>query len=530
MSLTETLAAWAVRLEPGEVPERVVQFVKSQLLSELAAARATLEHELGPKLISAFGVPFSCGIETPTPPVSADPYTHNIDPKQTAYILSILTMALDFDETFYAGHVSHSSVGVSLAYAYKHGLNGYSLLGAIITANECAARVVAAASLGHFRGQTAAFCHLVSGVAARLKCEGITDTTIWTNAWGIALSMPPWTLYRGFLGSDAKMLTAAVPIRTALDACDAALGGFLGAVDILEHPDGFLAQFCDVPLGESLTAGLGERWHTETMSVKVYPGCAYIDSAVDAAISLHFKLAALNRTGALAENEPGFSNVFEEITEVTVKASVFTWGMHLRSAPYINGQNTPYSALQFSLAYNVATALITGALTPSDLESPAICDPLRWELAAKVRVELDLDLTYKALLATAPIGEALRQAGSRANDWINKIAAGIGGGDSPSELKDRLSDTTLQPSKTFETATKEIGAEVVLKFSSGKVLTSRCETPKGAIGPETRKTHLEMARSKFFSVGGSAAVADLIQNLEHLNTKELAEVINKALK
>lgn len=484
MSLTETLAGWAAALRLGDVPPRVVEFAKSQVLSQLAAARASLGHDLGRRITRAFG-----------PPLQEDP-------ARSAFVLAALTMALDFDDTVYAGHVSHSTVNVPLAYARPLALDGRALLGAVVAANECAARVTAAATLGHFRGQTAAHTHLAGSVAARLHAER-APASRWVDAWGIAFGMPPWALARAFMASDAKVLTAATPVRMGLDACDAEAAGFRGAPDILEHPEGFLARFASLPLPEAVTASLGERWHTETASFKVYPGCAYIDAVVDCAIALHARL----------EGVPP-----QDIAEVVVHASLFTVGMDARSASSVRGPESGVSALNFSVAYNVAVALRRGALVPGDFSRERVSDPATWDLAERVRVEHDPLLTRRAILATAPVGEALRQAGAPALEFVRAMlgsaADGLG---------------FPAPSRTFEEAEKAIGARVSVTLAGGRALEESRDIPIGAAGPETRRTHGSLMREKFLSCGGSPAAADALDRLEELGAREVAAAIAAAL-
>ncbi len=51
MTLTEQLAGWASTLQLEDVPDRVVDFACSQVLSQLAAARAGAQHPLGRQVI-----------------------------------------------------------------------------------------------------------------------------------------------------------------------------------------------------------------------------------------------------------------------------------------------------------------------------------------------------------------------------------------------------------------------------------------------------------------------------------------------
>jgi 2-methylcitrate dehydratase PrpD len=487
MTLTEELAAWASTMTFDDVPDRVVAYARSQVLSQLAAARAALDHPLGEKVVAAFGAPTQQ------------------DPLRAATVMASLTMALDYDDTVYAGHVTHSCVNVPLAYAGSLGLNGRSLVAAVIAAGECAARVTASATLGPHRGQTAAHAHLVGASAARLHAQQ-APAQMWVDAWGLALSAPPWSLHRAFLGSDAKVLTASVPVRTGLDACDAAAAGLRGAADILEHPEGFLARFATEPLPEAAVKGLGERWHTETTSFKIYPGCAYLDPAIDCAVALH---------GRLPELKP------EDVREVIVHAGILTLAVDLRASAHVHGADSPVAALNFSVGYSVATALLSGGLTHRDFCAPRLEDPQRWDLVTRVRVDHDDDITRRSLLATAPLGEALRQAGpDRARSWLVSQ-----GGSAAAELAAGLEP----PAFDFTDALKAIGSRVEVHLTDGRVLEESCEIPIGAVGPAGRRDHPQLMREKFLSCGGSTSVADAIAHLEDLSAEEVAGLLAAAL-
>ena len=505
MTLVEQLGSFASNLGIDDVPERVRSFARSQVLSQLAAARATLGHPLGATLVRAYGGPLQA------------------DPKSAAFCLGALTLALDFDDTLYAGHVSHSTVAVPIAYASSLGLDGTRFLEAVIAGNECASRVVAGATLGSFRGQTAAYGHLVGASVARMRAQGASPVET-SAALALACSLPPHSLAPAFFGSDAKVLTAAVGIRAALDSCDGALAGLRGALDILEHPDGLLATFADVPLQDAVVAHLGTRWHGETLSIKLYPACAYLDSVLDAAVQLHWDLeAALD--GEVAREMPdrgeGRASVGDAIREVVVECSLFTFGMDMKSRGYLCGPGSPISAIQFSAGYPTAVALRRGTFSSDDLSSPRLDDAATWSLAARVRTEHDPDLTRQALLATAPVGEALRQAGQRAATWLARAA----GAEDANELLEALGG----PAQSFEAATKAIGATVEVRLFDGRTLRRTALTPRGASGPLTRRDHPALARAKFLSVGGSPEVADAFEHLEGLRADELASALASAL-
>jgi len=456
-TMSQRLAAWAAALELPEVPARVRELAVSQLLAHLGAVCAGARHSLGRRVIDGFGPPFAG------------------DPKAAAYASAALSMALDFDDTVFAGHVSHSSVGVPIAYARAAGLDGAGLLRSILAATEVAARVTAAATLGPFRGQTAAHTHLAGAVAGRCAAERRPAAEV-VDALGIAFAQPPWPLHHGFFGSDAKLLTAATPVRTGLDAVDAAAAGLGGAADMLEHPDGFLARFAQLPLPQAAD-GLGTRWHTDTLSIKPRPGCAYIDAAIDAALHLH----------------PQVVDRFDQITSVVCDASIFTVGMEQRSAPYLAAARPGVAALNFSVGYSVATALLRGDLAVEDFEPPRLEDERVWRVARLVSLRHDPALSRRAMLGAAPVGAALRLAGPAAAGWL------AGG----AEMPEAEAAALLASAETsFEYAEKAVGARLHLSLAGGGELHAEVDIPEGAAGPDTRVRHRAIAREKFLRNAG----------------------------
>ncbi|HEY3608759.1 MAG TPA: MmgE/PrpD family protein [Pseudonocardiaceae bacterium] len=488
-TLTGALCGWASTLRLADVPQRVIGLATSQVLSQLAAVRAGRAHPLGRKLIQAFG-----------PPLQADP-------GRSAAVLASLGSWLNLDDTAYAGHLGGSTVCVPVAYAAALGLDGAALLTAVIAANECAARITAAATLGPFRGQSALHTHLAGTIAGRLRAES-APARQWVNAFGLAFTMPTWPSMHGFLGSDAKALHAMNPVRAALDACDAAAAGLTGTPDILEHPDGFLARFSTVPLPDAVTDGLGLRWHTDTLSFKVRPGGPGIDAAVDCAIELHRDLVD---AGVAPDRD---------VTRIVVDASLYTGYVGRRAGDHLAGPDTPISALLLAAPYAVATTLLAGDLTVADFADPAVRDARRWALADTVELTHDPDMTRSLLASVAPFGEALRQAGHRAVSWLARF-----GGD---ELVALAADPG-PPADTFETATKMTPARVTVHLADGRTFSRARDIPIGAAGPDTRARHVELMRAKFVTHGGSTAVADGLADLCAQSPSELARLLRAAV-
>jgi 2-methylcitrate dehydratase PrpD len=495
-TITEALSGWASRLSFDDIPQRVVELAKSQVLSQLAAIRAGLGHPLGRVMVRAYGAPLQP------------------DPRQSACVLAGLGSWLNLDDTAYAGHLGNSTVAVPLAYAHARRLDGPQTLAAIVAANECAARITAAATLGPLRGQSALHTHLAGGVAGRLHCENATARE-WVDALGLAFSAPPWPLMHAFLGSDAKMLNAFTPVRMAMDSCDGAGAGLAGPADVLEHDDGFLSRFASVPLPETVTRGLGSRWHTETLSFKIRPGGPGVDAAVDCAVRLRRLLPGLE---------------VEQVAEVVVDASIYTVFVGDRSGAYADGPSPALSSLLLAVPYCVATALLTGDLTVADFAPPALDDPRRRALAAKVALRHDPRMTRALLSATAPFGEAIREAGPRAAEWLRRF-----GGNQLVDLVrspgDQAEPFDADPfdADPFHRATKKTPARVTVRLTDGRSVTDEREIPVGAAGPDTRRRHAELTRSKFVTHGGSQAAADEWLNLERLPAQRLAHLLEESL-
>ena len=505
VTVTETLAEWieAVRIE--DVPGDVVDMAATQLLGLLGALHAGAAHDLGRRVLAAFPGADEPGASLLLPTAEA------ASPKRAAYVHAALTMTLDFDDTAFAGHVSHSTVNVPLAYALPCGLSGADLVLAQVAANEVAARVTAAATLGPHRGQTAVHTHLVGAAAARGKAEALAAPLL-VDAFGIALAQPGWVLYRAFMGSDAKVFTASVPIRTSLDAVDAARAGLRGAPEIVEAHDGFLARFSDVAVPD-WADGLGERWHTRTLSFKRYPGCAYIDTAVDCALDV----------AAAHGPDPA------EIEEVDVWGSLFTVGMDAHSAAYRHGPGTAVSALNFSVPYNVAVALRHGRLQPEDFDAAAREDPDTWALAGRVRLHYDPALDEAALFGTAPVGAALRRAGERALDFVAAALGAAGDTERTGELRAAL---TADGDEDFSRPTKSVGARVVVRMRDGRTFEAERLVPVGAAGESTPEEMRALMRDKFVTqasrtVGAARAeeAAGLLERVVELSPAELARAL-----
>lgn len=513
----QEMARWASGLSLDQVPVSVREHAKNQVLSMLAAVHSGYSSETGQKLLRAF----------PSPGEGAGralPAGNRMPPSHAAFLMAAWSMVLDFDDVMLGGHTGHSSVLVPLGFAEALAASGADLLLAQIVANEIAARINMAVALGAIRGQMASHLHLVGAAAARAKLEGL-DAHAMADALGFALSYPARALYPAFLGSDAKALCAAWPLRMGLESVDAVRAGLRGNSRVLDDPRGFINTFAQVPMPEFL-GGLGERWHTETNSFKLYPGCGYIDGIIDAVLFLVRRYAL----------------TAEQVESVDVYASLFAVGMAAHSAPYLRGAESLVSTLTFSIAYNVACAIIYHDLGPEHLTRAKIQDEQAWQLARRVKVHHDAYLSIGALKADIPVGAALRRAG-RLQAFRFALGLGhkaLGGGLGPRSLATKLLVACALAGAAgkrgpldFTRSEKRIGARVEIRTSDGRRLSKQVDIPAGFAGSGDWRSMRGLLREKLIkcaspNVAREAAdeAADLVERLDDLKADGVRRLID----
>lgn len=520
MAVKETalrqLARWAHGLRLEHVSEHVRAQAVNQILSILAAVYSGWDSDLGLPIERALPSPGS-GTAVVLPTGVTTQETH------AAMLMASWSMVLDFDDVMLGGHTGHSSVLVPLAMA--NGRSGAELLLAQIVANEVAARINMVCAVGSTRGQMATHLHLVSAAAARAKLEELDEATF-TSALGFALSYPAQALFPAFLGSDAKAFCASLPVRQGMEAVDTARAGLVAGADLLDDARGFFATLARVPVRKFL-GGLGERWHTETNSYKIYPVCGYLCAALDATLDLI----------RLHDFSP------DDVVSVDVWASLFTVGMDAHSAPYLDGPRSRISTLTFSTPFAVASAILARDFTPTQLKRAWIEDQRVWELAARVRTRHDIALTLEALTADIPIGAALRrvsrtQAAAFAWSIAGTAFGRAGRWRRPLQTLRLIEVLTAAAGErgpmAFRSSTKPMGARVEIHLANGRRLRRTVSIPRGFAGADGQNVR-PLMRDKFTTAAGAVIGAErateaagMIENIERLSPAGMARLLSVA--
>lgn len=377
------IAEWAHSLDYEHIPERVREKARLQTLSVLAAIHAGARHEIGTAVHQAVEAWAGQG------PGTIIPSGKKVDVLSAAYANAALSVSLDYDDYLLFGHTGHSAVCASLAMAEREGRTLKDQITAQVIANEIEGRLGAGVLLGPHNGQGWSHIHLAGAAAAAAKLMGLNAEQT-GHAIGISLYQPTYVLWPGFMGPDSKATTSATPTVTGIQAAILASKGATGPLDVIEHPQGYLARLSYSPT-PFFISGFGKAWVTDTLAYKIYPGCAYIDTTVDAVLKIREDF----------REETGEDLDPEDVSEVLVEATILTEEMDKLSRT--GGSFDPLNpvSINFSIPGNVAISLLKGRLCAEDLSKKSLKENAEaiLKVSEKVVLRHDWTLTLKMVEA-----------------------------------------------------------------------------------------------------------------------------------
>ena len=260
-------------------------------------------------------------------------------------------------------------------------------------ANEVGGRIGLATGLGPLDDQVNSFVHLIGSAVIAAKLLKL-DRQQTEHALGLAMSQPNMMLPAAFYGGEAKVLSAALIAPIGVQAAEFAANGLRGGPEAIEGEHGFLRMFSTAPLPGAFK-GFGKVWLTETLGYKIYPGSVYLAAIIDCVL-------ALSRQHHIDARK---------VHAVYVGAGPLTLAMDGRSAPFVHGPETLAATLNYSVAYNVAVALVDRELSPRQFTRDRVKDAAVWDLAGRVRLSLDDDLARRAR-ERAPLRAAGEEGGT----------------------------------------------------------------------------------------------------------------------
>jgi 2-methylcitrate dehydratase PrpD len=252
-------------------------------------------------------------------------------------------------------HITPEVVPPALVIAERDRVDGKALLAAIAIGAEVAVRVadgidytVAGPRGWHMPGIVGPF----GGAAAVGNLRGLTALQM-RNALGLAGSQSA--------GTWASWGTPTVKFHQSRGAVSGLLAAllaeqnFTASAEILAHPDGgIFAAYSNGGDPSAATAGLGERFALEGISLRLWPGGTPLQPTLTAVFEL------------LAAHEPAF----DEIERVRIEVAPDVYEAHARFAE----PEGTFDAL-LSYPFTVATALRDGRFWLDSLGPAKVGDP-----------------------------------------------------------------------------------------------------------------------------------------------------------
>lgn len=368
-------AQWIATLQFEDIPDRVVLKAKLQILSFLASALAGNDSE-ATLLLKRFNIGEGKATSLLLP-------VNKRNLVEAIFKNTTLSMAHDYDDYTFLAHTGHSAVGASLAICEEKALSGRHLIKGVVIGNELEGRIGASVVLGPLNGQMVAHIH---SAGASAIFSALLNRGSYPVEKGIilALSVPPRTLLPSFMWGDTKLLTASLPVVQGV-FCGMMAQDADVSENVLYGDGGFFSRFSFLPLYSMLT-GWGKVWTTNAVSYKIYPGCAYIDSAIDCMMRVMSKF----------KSEKGREMREGDIEEIIVETTILSWIMEKHSARFRGEDISPVN-INFSISLSLALLISRGEISSSVLKKNVLkeCEEEILSLAGRIKVKHEPRMTAR---------------------------------------------------------------------------------------------------------------------------------------
>jgi 2-methylcitrate dehydratase PrpD len=363
-----------------------------------------------------------------------------------ALVNGTLVQSFELDDVHRQGVLHVGAVTLSPLFAIAElnpGMSGRDCLTAAVAGYEIGPRVGMCMGQEHIvqgwhSGATVGVFSAAAGASAALKLSA--DQTV--HALGIAGTQAAGLMAAQF-GAMVKRMHAGRSAQSGLYAALLASHGFTGIADVFENPyGGFCTTFSrstDRFNRDELTSGLGERFETMRISLKLYSCVSTNHTALDAIRNMQARRPFGPR----------------DVAKIVVRCSKAT--LEHAGWPY---RPEGMTAAQLNLSYCLATLLIEGDCFVDQFSDSVLADPARLALAAKVEVREDPAITARGSnfrhmvhvavhLADGTVLEETVEAprGSErnfpgANDVVAKFAK-LAGRAMPAEQVERIADMVV---------------------------------------------------------------------------------------
>lgn len=286
-SHTSALAHFAADLRLEAVPDAVREQIKLHLIDALACGLASTRSELAAAFLS------HCSEEYAIGPCRLLGSTLRLSPVGAALYNGMAINALDHDDGFELdgrgmGHPGASLVAAALCGVWQRQTTGRELLEALIAAYEINARVIIAVqpSIERFRQVYGVCQHQALGAAIAYGRVMQADAPALENALGLAATLTPLPSLRKYNWEDRPLVSfkdfTAPAAEAGVRAVRLHRHQWVGARAVLDGDQGFWRMLgSDRFDSETLMADLGREWLAANASLKHYPACRWIHTALE---------------------------------------------------------------------------------------------------------------------------------------------------------------------------------------------------------------------------------------------------------
>jgi aconitate decarboxylase len=292
-----------------------------------------------------------------------------------------LVQSFELDDVHRQGVLHVGAVTLPPLFAVaelKGGMTGRDFLTAAVAGYEVGPRVGMCMGQEHIvqgwhSGATVGVFSAAAGAAAALKLS--PQQTV--HALGIAGTQAAGLMAAQF-GAMVKRMHAGRSAQSGFYAAILAENGFTGITDVFENPyGGFCTTFSrstDRFNRDELVSGLGERFETMRISLKLYSCVSTNHTALDA-------IGNMQQRRAFGP---------KDVEKIIVRCSLAT--LEHAGWPY---RPQGMTAAQLNLSYCIATLLLEGQVFVDQFSEALLADPARLALAGRIEVHEDPMITAR---------------------------------------------------------------------------------------------------------------------------------------
>ena len=292
-----------------------------------------------------------------------------------------LVQSFELDDVHRQGVLHVGAVTLPPLFAVaesKRGMTGRDFLTAAVAGYEVGPRVGMCMGQEHIvqgwhSGATVGVFSAAAGAAAALRLS--PEQTI--HALGIAGTQAAGLMAAQF-GAMVKRMHAGRSAQSGFYAAVLAENGFTGIPDVFENPyGGFCTTFSrstDRFNRDELTSGLGTRFETMRISLKLYSCVSTNHTSLDAIRNMQQRRAFGPK----------------DVEKIIVRCSLAT--LEHAGWPY---RPEGMTAAQLNLSYCIATLLLEGDVFVDQFSESLLADPARLALAGRIEVQEDPAITAR---------------------------------------------------------------------------------------------------------------------------------------